>query len=674
MATSARIDDLRKKFDENPRRYFAPLANEYRKAGDLAQAIAICRQHLADQPGHMSGHIVYGQALFENKEYEEAQKVFTAALALDPENLIALRHLGDIARDATDYAGARGWYQRVLDADPRNEDIQAQIKLVQEAEERAAAEAARQPEPTPMNVAAVTPLATPAVPTPRSSQPVHEAATIEIERVTPPWAKAKEPEPAPAPPLEEADVAPPRLSLMGLDLESMAAVEDDTPATLVPRPATPNEGFETSVPFSSTQFDGDLETDTNPLAGISGIETRDESSAASLLPSAPPAPLDADFVVTPPFSGETAAPPPAELPPELQMPLRVTPPTMDLGLAPQPKAEPTGLWDTLEDLQASEAQAVEQGTPLRTSAANFEPPPVLFTEPAPAAPSAPVLPSADAFELVDESASPSATPAHAAAPSEPFVTETMGDLYVQQGHVAQALDTYRQLLQQRPGDAQLLGKIAALEAAPAHAGPRARDFFAALAGWRPGQGAAMVHVAPAALEAPHEAAAAAPHIEQAVAAASPAGDTAEEQPWMSARAFDLGVFAGATVSRADESAARRLAAMYPDGAFATEAPASAAPAGAAATAVLDEPASAPSLPGQPARQASGELSLDQVFSEPAPPRPSRKSASFSFDQFFSQTAQAPVSPMKPTPSVLPAVPSPEEAEQFQNWLKGLKAP
>ena len=40
MATSARLDELKKKFDENPRRYFAPLANEYRKLGELTQAIA----------------------------------------------------------------------------------------------------------------------------------------------------------------------------------------------------------------------------------------------------------------------------------------------------------------------------------------------------------------------------------------------------------------------------------------------------------------------------------------------------------------------------------------------------------------------------------------------------------------------------------------------------------
>jgi tetratricopeptide (TPR) repeat protein len=127
MSTPARIDELRKKFDENPRRYFAPLANEYRKAGDLAQAIALCREYLPKQPGHMSGHIVFGQALYEAGELDEARSVFESALALDPENLIALRHLGDIAKVGGDAAGARRWYERVLDADPRNDDIAAQL-------------------------------------------------------------------------------------------------------------------------------------------------------------------------------------------------------------------------------------------------------------------------------------------------------------------------------------------------------------------------------------------------------------------------------------------------------------------------------------------------------------------------------------------------------------------
>jgi tetratricopeptide (TPR) repeat protein len=125
MSTTLRIEELKKKFDENPRRYFAPLANEYRKAGDLQQAISICQAHLPQQPGHMSGHIVYGQALFEARQFDQARTVFETALALDPENLIALRYLGDIAFELGDRGGARSWYTRVLETDPRNEEIAA---------------------------------------------------------------------------------------------------------------------------------------------------------------------------------------------------------------------------------------------------------------------------------------------------------------------------------------------------------------------------------------------------------------------------------------------------------------------------------------------------------------------------------------------------------------------
>ena len=107
MASSARIDELKQKFDENPRRYFAPLANEFRKVGDLEQAILICEAYLPQQPGHMSGHIVYGQALFESNRLDEALGVFQTALSLDPENLIALRHLGDIAARQGDPTSAR---------------------------------------------------------------------------------------------------------------------------------------------------------------------------------------------------------------------------------------------------------------------------------------------------------------------------------------------------------------------------------------------------------------------------------------------------------------------------------------------------------------------------------------------------------------------------------------
>lgn len=637
MATSARIDDLRKKFDENPRRYFAPLANEYRKAGDLAQAIAISRQHLADQPGHMSGHIVFGQALFENKDYAEARTVFEAALALDPENLIALRHLGDIARDTGDYAAARIWYQRVLDADPRNEDIAAQVALVAEAEANAAAaaaSAAAAPSRTPLAATIITKAVTP-----RMSM-ASEAKTLEISAVPRPAPLAPQPEAEPAhPPLDLApafesaapvpenmdDVAPPRMSLMGLDLETMANVEATPEADAMPAPRP-------SLGFDSGRFDGGLEeVEANPLAGLAGVAQNEESSASSLMASTTPEPA---MELETHFGSAATSPPPSaiDLPAELLVPSRNTPPVSDLGLAPQRPIETTGLWDTPDDV--AEAEAAHAELDLDPAFAGTMPPPTL---------AAPVLDLETPVE-----AAPTATGA--------FATETMADLYVAQGYPEQAIDVYRQVLAQRPGDAGLLGKIEALEAAPASRtsgtgevaavestasaavapvaaapadGPTIRDFFGAVARWRPAQ-------------------------------AEPA-----------AAGYDLGIFAGAQISDADEHAARLIAALYPepvggsngDGASHGE---------AAARSAAPEPA-----PEHAAHAATPEPAPSHASAESAPNRPSRRSsASFSFDQFFSQPSGG-MPPRSATPSassapVAPAAQSPEEIEQFQSWLGGLK--
>ena len=147
MATNARLDELKKKFDENPRRYFAPLANEYRKQGDATQAIALCRTHLPNQPGHISGHIVLAQALYESRELGESAQVFEAALELDPENLIALRYLGDISREQGSPAAAQAWYRRVLEFDPRNEEISQLLTDVGQEADAALSELATRPTP-----------------------------------------------------------------------------------------------------------------------------------------------------------------------------------------------------------------------------------------------------------------------------------------------------------------------------------------------------------------------------------------------------------------------------------------------------------------------------------------------------------------------------------------------
>ena len=123
----SRLDEITKRYEENPRRFFAPLANAYRKAGDLSRSISLCQRYLQDQPGNLHGQVVYGRALFDAGRLDEAEVIFGIAFALDPEHLITLRQLGDIARLKHEAIEAIEWYKRVLDADPRNDEVLALV-------------------------------------------------------------------------------------------------------------------------------------------------------------------------------------------------------------------------------------------------------------------------------------------------------------------------------------------------------------------------------------------------------------------------------------------------------------------------------------------------------------------------------------------------------------------
>jgi tetratricopeptide (TPR) repeat protein len=240
MQGSPRIDELRQKFHENPRRYFAPLANEYRKAGDPEQAIAICRAHLAQQPAHMSGHVVYARALYDAGRIDESRVVFEKALSLDPDNAIVLRQLGDISRQKGDTTEARHWYTRALDADPHDREIAAYIaELTEPLTESAVAE-----------VTAAPVAEEPVAEEPGPPEPIAEEPAAPIEEVP-----AEEPaENVEAP--NETKAAP---------VEQLAAPEDvevEIPKTEEPPALTDMPGFEADEALFAADEDVELFPDS----------------------------------------------------------------------------------------------------------------------------------------------------------------------------------------------------------------------------------------------------------------------------------------------------------------------------------------------------------------------------------------------------------------------------
>lgn len=123
MAYTSEIDKLEARFRDNPKgRNFAPLADAYRKAGLIDNAIDLCQNGLKLHPDYVSAYIVYARCLVDKKDDPAALGVFRKVLELDGENIIALRGLAELAERNGKYEEEVEWLSRLLNADPMNGD------------------------------------------------------------------------------------------------------------------------------------------------------------------------------------------------------------------------------------------------------------------------------------------------------------------------------------------------------------------------------------------------------------------------------------------------------------------------------------------------------------------------------------------------------------------------
>jgi len=97
MADNPRLEDLRRRVQLDPSSIaFAQLAEEYRRGGQLQEAVDVCQAGLAIHPGYLSARVTLGRALVELNELEHAEQELNIVLRSAPENLAAMRGLGEI--------------------------------------------------------------------------------------------------------------------------------------------------------------------------------------------------------------------------------------------------------------------------------------------------------------------------------------------------------------------------------------------------------------------------------------------------------------------------------------------------------------------------------------------------------------------------------------------------
>jgi hypothetical protein len=203
-----------------------------------------------------------------------------------------------------------------------------------------------------------------------------------------------------------------------------------------------------------------------------------------------------------------------------------------------------------------------------------------------------------------------------------FVTETMAELYLKQGFRTEALEVYRKLSAQWPGDEVFRARIVELEHGSAPADAEEPSEAPALSGPTLNRPAASFFKALASVPVPTPPSVPATPVRK--------DDFAE---WANAALAEAG-----EVSEADDSAAAALASGY-----GSEQPAERAP-------------------GKPARAAEGEMKLSDIFG--GKERTAKPGTPGSMDAFFTAEGEREGAPAEEEER--------EDLEAFNAWLEGLK--
>jgi tetratricopeptide (TPR) repeat protein len=131
MATED-IERLKEKIDKDPdSKLFVPLAEEYKKAGMLDEAIAVLSTGLEKQPSYLSARVSLGKIYIEKGMLEEAKSEFDKVVSVIPDNLYAHKKLAEIYKALGEKEKAVIEFNAVLKLNPMDEWAAASIAAIE---------------------------------------------------------------------------------------------------------------------------------------------------------------------------------------------------------------------------------------------------------------------------------------------------------------------------------------------------------------------------------------------------------------------------------------------------------------------------------------------------------------------------------------------------------------
>ena len=150
---TSEITKLTERVTRDPKsKLFVPLAEEYKKMGDIEMSIHVLTEGLKNNPGYVTAKSFLGRLLMEKGDLAGAGKEFEEVVKAIPDNLLAQRKLGDIYALQGSSAQALLHYKVAYSLNPADEEISSFISDLEAG--RTITERIPRPKPRPAAEAA----------------------------------------------------------------------------------------------------------------------------------------------------------------------------------------------------------------------------------------------------------------------------------------------------------------------------------------------------------------------------------------------------------------------------------------------------------------------------------------------------------------------------------------
>jgi tetratricopeptide (TPR) repeat protein len=407
---TSEIVKLTERISKDPKsKLFVPLAEEYKKSGDLEMAIHVLSEGLKNNPTYITARSVLGKLLLEKGDLAASQKEFEEVVRAIPDNLMAQRKLADlyVLQDRRDEALKH--YKIVLSLTPKNEEVSSLISDLESGRDVSA----------------------------RLSQPKSLSSLkkpVKQESPAPHSAQARPSEPPASAPESRAVSAPAVPAAVKTEVsETIESKSPEPEPEIAPQASVPETKISTDAAVPAPSAKEDEPEDVLTMEPLDGVNTEPGASAPVY-----------DFL--------------AEKEPEMKPgPTEEAPAEVLFPVSDKVQAEP----ETAEPVLAEPVNIQEMGKQEPSISVEIPIEPGVFEKEMIQEMPQAGIPS-ESVEVVSASF-PETSPAEAAkdisGKSDDFTTDTLAELYIGQGFFEKAIDIYQRMLADKPNSQGLKDKL-----------------------------------------------------------------------------------------------------------------------------------------------------------------------------------------------------------------------